>query len=335
MGERVWASRFIKKDISGGAEVMGDQYSKTMNLRQFSAARLGLLCDDMWETSAKMDDFLRTVEMDVLVRNSIIGSTFYIKKPKVGLDIAVCCENFGAEARALSGYKEFHSKFKDHEKQLVSVVSADVVVVPSIFEAQNFIKDGIKSEKISIINPHSYPDVFYPIKTEEARSEVGIDNETKVVLFVGRGHVRKGYDVVLEAVKKYPDVQFISVLSGEVGSAQKDNHFIIGDMEQSRLNLLYNAADVFFFPSRYEGFGLVSAEAMMCGKPVVAYETGMFANTGVFDDYCFVQRGDYNPDTLINLLDESLRTEKRSPVSFARDWFSKERFDRYCARLEK
>ena len=36
------------------------------------------------------------------------------------------------------------------------------------------------------------------------------------------------------------------------------------------LNLLYNGADLFVFPSFYEGFGLPPLEAMACGTPVAA-----------------------------------------------------------------
>jgi glycosyltransferase involved in cell wall biosynthesis len=52
---------------------------------------------------------------------------------------------------------------------------------------------------------------------------------------------------------KYPDVTFTGVLG------------------QQALASLYNAADVFVFPSKTDTFGLVLLEAMACGCPVAAY----------------------------------------------------------------
>jgi glycosyltransferase involved in cell wall biosynthesis len=44
----------------------------------------------------------------------------------------------------------------------------------------------------------------------------------------------------------------------------------IGRVSDKELKALYQAASCFVFPSRYEGFGLPVAEAMVCGCPVVA-----------------------------------------------------------------
>jgi glycosyltransferase involved in cell wall biosynthesis len=43
---------------------------------------------------------------------------------------------------------------------------------------------------------------------------------------------------------------------------------------------LYSAADLFLFPSLYEGFGLPLLEAMACGVPVLASDTSSLPEVG-------------------------------------------------------
>jgi glycosyltransferase involved in cell wall biosynthesis len=49
--------------------------------------------------------------------------------------------------------------------------------------------------------------------------------------------------------------------------------FFTGDVSEEMLAKYYNAADLFVFPSFYEGFGLPIIEAMACGCPVIASNT--------------------------------------------------------------
>ncbi|MBC7249972.1 MAG: glycosyltransferase family 4 protein, partial [Anaerolineae bacterium] len=50
----------------------------------------------------------------------------------------------------------------------------------------------------------------------------------------------------------------------------KDEVEFAGYVPAEELPLWYNAADLFVFPSLYEGFGLPPLEAMACGTPVVS-----------------------------------------------------------------
>jgi len=52
-----------------------------------------------------------------------------------------------------------------------------------------------------------------------------------------------------------------------------DNVHFAGFVNERDLPALYNGADLFVFPSLYEGFGLPVLEAMACGTPVVASST--------------------------------------------------------------
>jgi len=53
----------------------------------------------------------------------------------------------------------------------------------------------------------------------------------------------------------------------------EDKVIFPGYIPVSELPLWYNAAELFVYPSLYEGFGLPPLEAMACGTPVVAANT--------------------------------------------------------------
>jgi glycosyltransferase involved in cell wall biosynthesis len=66
-----------------------------------------------------------------------------------------------------------------------------------------------------------------------------------------------------------------NLLAGEIGEQVKalgiqDRVHFLTRASDDELILLYNAASLFVFPSRYEGFGLPPLEAMACGAPVMS-----------------------------------------------------------------
>lgn len=108
----------------------------------------------------------------------------------------------------------------------------------------------------------------------------------QLVLAVGRLENRKGVDVLIRAWACIDQTRLPSrlVLAGNGDAAPYralarrlgigDRVIFTGRLDAPRLDALYDACDLFVLASRYEGFGLVTIEAMAHRKPVVMTHTG-------------------------------------------------------------
>jgi|GEM_PF-527999 len=172
---------------------------------------------------------------------------------------------------------------------------------------------GISAEKIVVIY-NAVSDRF----VEKERSEMeylyekfGISRNKKILLFVGNLKEHKNLKRLLEAVaclkngtdslgvetgsgekvrKKRDDLQLVLVgrsfrESGELKKLEKklgisDIVVQTGEVSDEELVDLYNLADLFVFPSLYEGFGMPVIEAMKCGTAVACSKSSSLPEVG-------------------------------------------------------
>jgi len=148
---------------------------------------------------------------------------------------------------------------------------------------------NLESEKVKVI-PHGISSLFKPNLSRETIQTV-LDKyniQGKYILSVGRLNPRKNLDSLVQAysdLKKTKQIPHSLVIVGQDDyetrqfmTAVKENdysqHIIFtGFVPDEELPFLYGGADVFVYPSVFEGVGLPVLEAMKCGVPVVTSNT--------------------------------------------------------------
>jgi glycosyltransferase involved in cell wall biosynthesis len=163
-----------------------------------------------------------------------------------------------------------------------------------------------RADRIIAVSEHTRRDALrsYPLDPEKIevipegveprfRSDVGRDAVADVrrrlglpdrfILSVGTIEPRKNHATLVEAYaslrEQHPDVGLV-IAGGRgwlyerfferVRSLGLEGHVVFtGHVPDEDMPALFNAAEVFAFPSEFEGFGLPPLEAMACGVPVV------------------------------------------------------------------
>lgn len=116
---------------------------------------------------------------------------------------------------------------------------------------------------------------------EQYRRKLGVSEETKVVINVGRCTNQKNQEFILECAKRLNNANILFVIIGEgtllnflqtkIKEENISNVLMLG--KQFDVAQWLCAADIFMFPSVYEGLGIVAIEAQANGLPVLATDT--------------------------------------------------------------
>ncbi len=142
----------------------------------------------------------------------------------------------------------------------------------------------IPPEKVEVIHC-GVGEIFRPLPEGEVdnfRRRRGLPE--RFILFIGTLEPRKNVATLIEAysllIARYPSLKliiggakgwFCEGIFAEVDRLGLQGRVLFpGYIPQRELPFWYNAAELFVYPSLYEGFGLPPLEAMACGTPVIA-----------------------------------------------------------------
>lgn len=183
--------------------------------------------------------------------------------------------------------------------------TSDKIIAVSYSTKKDLMKYfNIPDEKIKVIYEAA----------DDRFKQLGLEEKTKVIekyqlhypfiLYVGNFMSHKNIPTLLKAFRKLlnNNLSYKLVFTGNINNKNKkildlihklnlqDEVIFIGYVESEDLPALYNVADLFVYPSLYEGFGLPPLEAMACGCPVITSNTSslpeVVGDAGImFDPY--------------------------------------------------
>ena len=171
-----------------------------------------------------------------------------------------------------------------------AVKKSDQIITVSAFSRDEIVKyTGLSPDKISIIHNGVDHNLFSPVSDSDLKQAVCQKYELpdKFLLFVGNVKPHKNLLTLINAFDqirdKLPDHTLLIVgkkegfITGD-GSLYdrirqsptlEDRISFTGFVDSEDLPVIYSLADLFVFPSLYEGFGLPPLEAMACGCPAL------------------------------------------------------------------
>jgi glycosyltransferase involved in cell wall biosynthesis len=159
------------------------------------------------------------------------------------------------------------------------------VIVTSAATARHLVADyGVAHDRVTVAMPG----------VDAVSTSRGSRDGTVALLSVGALVPRKGYDLLIEALARMPDLPWRLTIVGDRGRAPETTAQLdaalaaarlggrvtfTGAVSAARLSELYSGADLFVLASRHEGYGMAFAEAIAHSVPVVGTRAGAIPDT--------------------------------------------------------
>jgi len=155
---------------------------------------------------------------------------------------------------------------------------ADLVLVLAQDDKEKLIELGISSDKVLVISGGVDYDLIDSIPKQKIKYE-GV--------FLGRFHPQKGLDKLIDswkvvigskptvklAIIGWGNEEWVSRVKKMISKANLNKNVkLLGFLDNKEKYKVLKSSRVFVFSSLYESWGIVVAEALACGLPVVAFD---------------------------------------------------------------
>ncbi|MCW3976735.1 MAG: glycosyltransferase family 4 protein [Candidatus Bathyarchaeota archaeon] len=249
----------------------------------------------------KLEELNRNFGFDIIHSNLPLVPSFAIPSESANALISTVHSTWKGEAEAIRrGSRRklnpneklmlrFNSLLRSYEKKLMK--RSDALIAVSSYTRNELTElYDVDEEKIHVIYNGVDTQKFEPNRDRAGlRLELGLEEEQKIILCVGRLYYRKGINILLrsipEVVQKFGDVKF--VISGKGFKKNEENLrklaeklkiekyvMFLGYVPDEKLPDLYAASDIFVLPALYENFPFAILEAQSTGLPVISTKVG-------------------------------------------------------------
>ena len=139
---------------------------------------------------------------------------------------------------------------------------------------------AMPAEWVGHVNNCIPSEMYHSIDMQEARQSLALPKDKRLLLFCSQKVTdeRKGIKYLVEALQQLKEDDLNLVIVGKdsekIPLPDGIKTFRFGSVNEQKMPLLYNAADVFVTPSLQDNLPNTIAEAMSCGTPCVGFNIG-------------------------------------------------------------